>query len=68
MEVQDAGNKANYKLTSTVMLSIETETDQSGRINLGGSLTRQVIKEDFWPVIQNNGENIYFIFFSGRNM
>jgi len=41
VEVQDAGNKANYKLTSTVMLSIETETDQSGRINLGGSLTRQ---------------------------
>jgi len=41
VEVQDAGNKANYKLTSTVMLGIETETDQSGRINLGGSLTRQ---------------------------
>jgi len=41
MEVQDGGKQAHYKLTSTVMLGIETETDQSGRVNLGGSLTRQ---------------------------
>ena len=42
MEVIDQGNSAQYKLTSTVMLGIETETDQSGRVNLGGSMTRQV--------------------------
>jgi capping protein (actin filament) muscle Z-line, beta len=42
MEVQDGGKQAHYKLTSTVMLGIETETDQAGRVNLGGSLTRQV--------------------------
>ena len=43
VEVMDQGSNAHYKLTSTVMLGIETETDQSGRVNLGGSMTRQVI-------------------------
>jgi len=52
VEVLDAGNKAHYKLTSTVMLSIETETDQSGRITLGGSLTRQTEQDS--PVNDQN--------------
>jgi len=33
-----------YKLTSTVMLSIETENAATGTVNLSGSLTRQVEK------------------------
>mmetsp|Transcript_28253 Transcript_28253/g.79023 ORF Transcript_28253/g.79023 Transcript_28253/m.79023 type:complete len:270 (+) Transcript_28253:158-967(+) len=41
VEVQNSGNSAHYKLTSTVMLGIETETKQAGRVALGGSLTRQ---------------------------
>jgi capping protein beta len=35
----------HYKLTSTVMLSIETETEQTGRVSLAGSLTRQEEKD-----------------------
>jgi capping protein (actin filament) muscle Z-line, beta len=44
VEVKEANTKknANYKLTSTVMLGIETETDATGSVNLSGSLTRQV--------------------------
>jgi len=43
VEVQDvAGRGGRYKLTSTVMLFIETETKETGRVTLAGSLTRQV--------------------------
>jgi capping protein beta len=42
VEVQDNKTKAHYKLTSTVMLNIETETTSTGRVSLAGSLTRQV--------------------------
>jgi hypothetical protein len=42
VEVQDNKKNAHYKLTSTVMLSIETETNATGQVNLAGSLTRQV--------------------------
>lgn len=42
VEVQDSKTKAHYKLTSTVMLNIETETATTGRVSLAGSLTRQV--------------------------
>lgn len=42
VEVQDSKKNAHYKLTSTVMLSIETETEATGIVNLAGSLTRQV--------------------------
>jgi capping protein beta len=45
IEVQDNKTKARYKLTSTVMLSIETETGATGQVNLAGSLTRQEEKE-----------------------
>jgi len=34
-------NTATYQLTSTVMLSIETETNETGVVSLAGNLTRQ---------------------------
>jgi len=34
-------NVASYQLTSTVMLSIETETPETGTVSLAGNLTRQ---------------------------
>ncbi len=42
-EVQEksSGRNATYKLTSTVMLWLETNKDGSGMMKLGGSLTRQ---------------------------
>ena len=46
IEVQEksTGRSAHYKLTSTVMLWLQTSRPGSGTMNLGGSLTRQVIK------------------------
>ncbi len=35
------GRNAHYKLTSTVMLWLQTIKAGSGKMNLGGSLTRQ---------------------------
>jgi len=45
IEVQEksTGRSAHYKLTSTVMLWLQTSRPGSGTMNLGGSLTRQVI-------------------------
>ena len=44
IEVQEKqnGRAAHYKLTSTVMLWLQTHKTQSGMMNLGGSLTRQL--------------------------
>ncbi|MEQ2161104.1 hypothetical protein GOODEAATRI_006300 [Goodea atripinnis] len=44
VEVQEksSGRTAHYKLTSTVMLWLQTTKTGSGTMNLGGSLTRQV--------------------------
>ena len=42
VEVKENKDKAKYKLTSTVMLTIETSTDQTGSVSLAGSVTRQV--------------------------
>lgn len=44
VEVQEksSGRSAHYKLTSTVMLWLQTNKSGSGTMNLGGSLTRQV--------------------------
>lgn len=44
VEVQEknGGRNAHYKITSTAMLWLQTNKEQSGVINLGGSLTRQV--------------------------
>ena len=36
-----AGRTAHYKLTSTVMLWLQTNQKASGTMNLGGSMTRQ---------------------------
>ncbi|CAF0854734.1 unnamed protein product [Didymodactylos carnosus] len=44
VEVQEkqSGRMAHYKLTSTVMLWLQTHKTTSGMMNLGGSLTRQL--------------------------
>lgn len=44
IEVQEksSGKSAHYKLTSTVMLWLQTSREGSGTMNLGGSLTRQI--------------------------
>jgi len=36
---------SDYKVTSTVMLTIETQNDKTGSVNLSGSLTRQESRE-----------------------
>ncbi|XP_019736675.1 F-actin-capping protein subunit beta isoform X1 [Hippocampus comes] len=48
VEVQEksTGRNAHYKLTSTVMLWLQTTKSDSGTMNLGGSLTRQAEKDD----------------------
>jgi len=62
VEVQDKGQNATYKLTSTVMLFIETQTPETGRITLAGSLTRQDAKNlklnKEWTHVQNIGKMI----------
>eukprot|EP00178_Gracilaria_changii_P022236 TRINITY_DN6594_c1_g1_i1.p1 TRINITY_DN6594_c1_g1~~TRINITY_DN6594_c1_g1_i1.p1 ORF type:complete len:271 (+),score=40.71 TRINITY_DN6594_c1_g1_i1:64-876(+) len=45
VEVSERGAKSTYKLTSTIMLTIETNTKATGTVNLGGSLTRQEQKD-----------------------
>jgi len=52
VEVSDHQKNAHYKLTSTVMLNIETENPTSGQVNLAGSLTRQDEKD--FPVNENS--------------
>jgi len=46
VEVHDKKKNATYKLTSTVMLTLETETSTTGQVNLAGSLTRQDERKD----------------------
>jgi len=62
VEVQDNKTKAHYKLTSTVMLSIETENAATGRVTLAGSLTRQDEKDfpvnDATPHVSNIGKMV----------
>jgi len=62
VEVQDNKKNAHYKLTSTVMLSIETETKATGTVNLAGSLTRQDEKDfpvsDASPHVSNIGRMV----------
>ncbi|XP_057701296.1 F-actin-capping protein subunit beta-like isoform X1 [Corythoichthys intestinalis] len=43
---KSSGRNAHYKLTSTVMLWLQTTKIDSGTMNLGGSLTRQTEKDD----------------------
>ncbi|GMS85174.1 hypothetical protein PENTCL1PPCAC_7349, partial [Pristionchus entomophagus] len=42
IEIAERSRQAHYKLTSTVMLWLQTSKTGSGVMNLGGSLTRQV--------------------------
>lgn len=42
LQEKSSGRTAHYKLTSTVMLWLQTNKTGSGTMNLGGSLTRQV--------------------------
>ncbi|CAL1262259.1 unnamed protein product [Larinioides sclopetarius] len=42
VEEKSSGRSAHYKLTSTVMLWLQTNKSGSGTMNLGGSLTRQI--------------------------
>ena len=42
LQEKPGGRNAHYKLTSTVMLWLQTNKAASGTMNLGGSLTRQV--------------------------
>jgi len=55
VEVKEGKNNHHYKLTSTIMLSIETTTETSGTVSLAGSMTRQVEKD--WPL---NSENPHY--------
>ena len=43
--VEEGGAKASYKLTTTVMLSMNVPGHEAGNVNLSGSLTRQVPKQ-----------------------
>jgi len=52
VEVNEKSKNSHYKLTSTVMLFIETETKETGRVTLAGSLTRQDEKD--YAVDKNN--------------
>ena len=46
VEVKDtATGKANYRLTTTIMLQLEAKSGQIGEMNLSGNVTRQVQKE-----------------------
>jgi len=40
-EVDDKGATADYRLTSTIMLTIDTEDDKTGNVCISGSMTRQ---------------------------
>jgi len=44
-ECQENSRSANYKLTTTVMLWLQTNTKNSGLMNLGGSLMRQMERQ-----------------------
>eukprot|EP01097_Dermamoeba_algensis_P000871 TRINITY_DN1321_c0_g1_i1.p1 TRINITY_DN1321_c0_g1~~TRINITY_DN1321_c0_g1_i1.p1 ORF type:complete len:290 (-),score=90.76 TRINITY_DN1321_c0_g1_i1:94-903(-) len=52
VEVTEGKKSSHYKLTSTVMLSIETETPTAGLVSLSGSLSRQA--EQDAPADKNN--------------
>ena len=64
VEVQEkqSGRTAHYKLTSTVMLWLQTHKTMSGMMNLGGSLTRQLESDhqitDFSQHIINIGKMV----------
>lgn len=74
VEVQEksSGRNAMYKLTSTVMLWLETNKADSGMMKLGGSMTRQDEKEnvtvsDASPHVANIGSMIEDMEFKMRS-
>eukprot|EP01121_Diplochlamys_sp_Union-15-3_P020219 TRINITY_DN782_c0_g1_i1.p1 TRINITY_DN782_c0_g1~~TRINITY_DN782_c0_g1_i1.p1 ORF type:complete len:271 (-),score=52.87 TRINITY_DN782_c0_g1_i1:60-872(-) len=58
VEVTNGKSSAQYKLTSTVMLSIETEDTQTGQVSLAGSLTRQEEKSSPLDAANSHMTNI----------
>jgi len=52
LEVAEHKGQAEYKLISTVMLSLETQTEQTGLVSLSGSMTRKDTKQS--PVNELN--------------
>lgn len=74
VEVQEksSGRNATYKLTSTVMLWLETNKQDSGMMKLGGSMTRQDEREnvtvsDSSPHVANIGMMIEDMEFKMRS-
>ena len=59
-EVQEksGGRNAHYKLTTTVMLWLQTNKQNSGTMNLGGSLTRQMDVDSSVPDYSSHIINI----------
>merc|ERR1711935_95012 len=45
VQVNESGGRATYELTSTVMLWMQTNKSNSGSMNIGGSMNRQVKEE-----------------------
>ena len=41
-EAQDRARRAHYKLTSTVILNLGTDTENLGNMDLSGNMVRQV--------------------------
>eukprot|EP00727_Mastigamoeba_balamuthi_P009016 m51a1_g4737 putative subunit of heterodimeric actin capping protein cap32 34 (270) ;mRNA; r:366963-368085 len=52
IEVEDKKKTAHYKLTSTVMLNLDTEGEATGAVRLAGSLQRQEERDQ--PVNEQN--------------
>ena len=62
MKVTTYEGQVSYKLTTTIMLWLQTDTDDCGLLNLGGSLTRQfehqVVKDQTFSHICEIGKLI----------
>lgn len=51
---KSGGRNAHYKITSTVMLWLQTNKEGSGSMNLSGSLTRQVCADNAYVRLISN--------------
>jgi len=58
VEVESGKKTSNYRLTSTVMLGLETKEAATGRVSLSGSLTRQDEKSLSSPDYKSHVANI----------
>ncbi|KAI9105244.1 F-actin-capping protein subunit beta [Phlyctochytrium arcticum] len=71
IEVQEKGRSAHYKLTSTIMLYMETGGATAGTVNLSGSLTRQTEQDypldDYGTHVANMGRMVEDMEFKMRN-